>query len=234
MQQTHVCIAWLGCTQIAPLCDFAYTYLGYKWETTFQDQENTGGHILPTWCDVRWCQEPCVSIHGWKTPDGCKDSVFDVFWCASWRYTFAQEKKDLKNNCVNELLKKSSEMTVYYVFLNSDMGHLLIHHQVSYSAASPSASPSPPLIDFTDPDYRRNDSDKQHLPPHIQALVDEKVKTYVRYYTLESYKSVTYHVLDPAHSPPLQDKWSYACGADTVVIDYSKLYKYNSLTMVPR
>jgi len=115
-------------------------------------------------------------------------------------------------------------MTIYNVSLDSDMGHLLINYE------TPPSTQPPVAIDFTDVNYHRNTYNK--IPSNIDALVKDKVKSYVKYYTDAATKKATYHVLNPDLN--LQDKWTYHCGNDVVNIDYSKLYKYNWVPMVPR
>ena len=117
-----------------------------------------------------------------------------------------------------------NKMTIYNVSLNSDMGHLLINYETI-----PSTQP-PATIDFTDVNYHHNMYNK--IPSYIDNFVTSKVKAYVKYYTDAATKRATYHVLNPDLN--LQDKWTYCCDNDVVNIDYSKLYKYNSWTMVPR
>ena len=115
-------------------------------------------------------------------------------------------------------------MPIYNVLLDSDMGHLLINYETI-----PSTQP-PGVIDFTDVNYHHNMYNK--IPNYIDNFVTSKVKAYVKYYTDAATKRATYHVLNPELN--LKDKWTYYCDNDVVNIDYSKLYKYNSWTMVPR
>lgn len=66
------------------------------------------------------------------------------------------------------------------------------------------------------------------IPDHINTFVYQKIKNKITKTTDNDGYGTRWYILKSG----LADSWLYTLGEDAIVIDYSKLDKYNSKTMV--